>query len=120
MHRVAWIRSNGTIPEAPWILKPSERISLKKRMREMRFPTGYGANIRAAFSTKGKERPGYLKTHEKYRILLDSLVIALQGLGSPLVYDAVVDLSQLLRYTRAITFTIPPYSLHDHACFKLV
>ena len=39
-----------------------------------------------------------MKTHDKHRMLLDILPVALQGLGSPIVHEAIVDLSSLLRW----------------------
>ena len=83
---------------APWILTTSECVEFKRRIASMRWCTRYAEDLAPIFSTPGKEKPRSMKTHSKMKLLLDIIPIALQGLGSPLVYEACVDLSRLLRY----------------------
>ena len=78
---------------APWILTPLECIEFKRRITLMHFPTRYAEDLAPKFNTTGKEKPRSMKTHSKMKLLLHILPIALQGLGSPLVYEACVDLS---------------------------
>jgi hypothetical protein len=49
----------------------------------MRFPTGYGANLRRAFEENDNPKwPAYLKTHDYHRLLQHIIPIAIIGLGS--------------------------------------
>lgn len=105
VHPEVWIRNEPdghggfkeVFPRAPWILTKAERIEFRKRIISMRFPTGYGANLCSTFRKEKAKHIGGLKTHDKHKLLLDIIPIALQGLGCPIVYEALVDLSRLLR-----------------------
>ncbi|CAM6122781.1 unnamed protein product [Calypogeia fissa] len=65
----------------------------------MWFPTGYGANLRKAFGMEDNQKwPQYLKTHDYHRMIQHILPVAIIGLGSPEVQDALWSLAKLLRW----------------------
>ena len=86
------------IPQAPWVLTKEDKIELQRHIMAMRFLTNYGANLRTTFQKPRPKKLKGMKTHDKHRMLLDILPVALQGLGSPIVHEAIVDLSSLLRW----------------------
>ena len=73
-----------------------ERIEMKKRIVAMHFCTQYAEYISPNFAKGGRDMPKKMKTHTRHKLIFDVLPIALKGLGSPLVYKAIVDLSCLL------------------------
>ena len=53
----------------------------------MRFPTGYGANLKKAFgSLESPKWPQYLKTHDYHRLLQDIIPVAIMGLGKIYIF----------------------------------
>jgi Domain of unknown function (DUF4218) len=65
----------------------------------MRFPIGYGANLRKAFGGMDSPVwPGFLKTHDFHRLLQHIIPIAIIGLGSEELRDAIWSLGKLLRW----------------------
>ena len=89
MHEPQW----DVDVRAPWILTKEECIEFKRRITLMRFPTRYVEDLASKFTTLGKEKPRSMKTHSRMKLLLHIIPIALQGLGSSLVYKACVDIS---------------------------
>lgn len=102
VHYYSWVqtRAGGVeyIEPAPWVLTQPERRLFKRRIAKMRMPTGYGANLRKAFTSgKTQDWAGYLKTHNYHKLLHDIFPIALDGLGSEALRVAVNRLATLLR-----------------------
>ena len=93
MHPRMW---DVNVP-AEWILSKPARIEFKKRIMNARFPTRYAEDLAKPFASIGNDKPFAMKTHSRHKLLLDILPIALQGLTSRAVYEAIVDLSVLLR-----------------------
>ncbi|KAL3687700.1 hypothetical protein R1sor_014009 [Riccia sorocarpa] len=96
VHPEAWIQvSDGgieSLPPAPWILTTEERKICKKRISEIRFPTGIQTS---GFEKDGPKWPSALKSHD-YHILLQYVIpICLQGLGTQDLRDAICDLSTI-------------------------
>lgn len=101
VHFYSWIqtRPGGTefIEPAPWVMSPEQRRIFMARIQKMRMPTGYGANLKKAFSTNNNKWPGYLKTHDYHKLLHDVIPIALQGLTSEILRTTMSELGTLLR-----------------------
>ena len=74
-------------------------MEFRKRIGSMRFPTGYGANLRKTFGGLDSPLwPSYLKTHDYHRLLQHIIPVAIIGLGSPELRDAIWSLGRLLRW----------------------
>ena len=99
VHETAWMQDDDDRPpRASWIMTHRERKMFKARISKMRMPTGYGALLRKAFASDTTKWPSGLKTHDYHRLLQDILPIAMEGLASAELRDAIMDLSRLLRY----------------------
>jgi Domain of unknown function (DUF4218)/Transposase family tnp2 len=104
MHPDVWITTDPITglehrPSAPWVLSVGQRREFRNRIGEMRFPTGYGANLRKAFGMEDNHKwPRYLKTHDYHRLLQHILPVAIIGLSSEEVQDALWSLGKLLRW----------------------
>jgi hypothetical protein len=91
--------SGKRTPSAPWVLGVHERREFRQRIGDMRFPTGYGANLRKAFGREDNAKwPRYLKTHDYHRLLQHIIPIAIIGLGSEEVQHALSSLATLLTF----------------------
>ncbi|CAM6082122.1 unnamed protein product [Calypogeia fissa] len=65
----------------------------------MRFPIGYGANLRKAFGGVDSPLwPAYLKIHDFHHLLQHIIPVAIIGLGSDDLRDAIWSLGKLLRW----------------------
>ncbi|KAL3691388.1 hypothetical protein R1sor_005039 [Riccia sorocarpa] len=110
VHPEAWIQvSDGgieSLPPAPWILTTEERKICKKRISEIRFPTGFGSCLRKGFEKDGPKWPSALKSHDYHILLQYVLPICLQGLGTQDLRDAICDLSVLMRWVCSKTIRI--------------
>jgi hypothetical protein len=103
VHYYTWVqtRPEGVqyIEPAPWVMTKDERRQFKNRIAKMRMPTGYGANLRKAFTCgRDQDWAGYLKTHDYHKLLHDIFPIALDGLCSHALRTAMSRLATLLRY----------------------
>ncbi|CAM6103867.1 unnamed protein product [Calypogeia fissa] len=104
MHPDVWVTVDPITraelrPPAPWVLTPSQRREFRNRIGEMRFPTGYGANLRQAFGKEDNHKwPRYLKTHDYHHLLQHVLPVAIMGLASEEVEKALWSLGKLLRW----------------------
>ncbi|KAL3700181.1 hypothetical protein R1sor_018203 [Riccia sorocarpa] len=102
VHPEVWIHvSDGgieTLPPAPWILTMEERKICKKRISEIRFPTGFGSCLRKGSEKDGPKWPSALKSHDYHILMQYVLPICLQGLGTQDLRDAICDLSALMRW----------------------
>ena len=86
-------------PSPPWILSRAERKEFRRRIAEMRMPSNYGANLQRAFGDHDPHNwPGFLKTHDYHRLLHDIIPVAIIGLGSQELQEALWDLGKLLRW----------------------
>ncbi|KAL3701030.1 hypothetical protein R1sor_019052 [Riccia sorocarpa] len=110
VHLEAWIQvSHGgieSLPPTPWILTTEERKICKKRISEIRFPTGFGSCLRKDFEKDGPKWPSALKSHDYHILLQYVLPICLQGLGTQDLRDAICDLSVLMRWVCSKTIRI--------------
>lgn len=87
------------MPPAPWVLSPAERREFRRRIATLRFPTNYGANLRMAFGDDEKGNwPAFLKTHDYHRLIHHIIPVAIIGLGSPELRDAIWSLASLMRW----------------------
>ncbi len=99
-----WTDEEGHVhkPLPSWVLPKPQRKEFCRRIGEMRFPTGYGANLRRAFGDhENKKWPAYLKTHDYHRLLQHIIPVAIIDLGSPELRDAIWALGRLLRWVCA-------------------
>lgn len=86
-------------PDAPWILSAQDRKEFRARIAGMKFPTNYGANLHGAFADKDETKwPSFLKTHDYHRLIQHIIPIAIIGLGSEELRDAVWSLGKLMRW----------------------
>ncbi len=89
-------------PQAPWVFTRAQKREFCQRIGDMKFLTGYGANLRKAFGMEESEKwPRYLKTHDYHRLLQHVLPVAIIGLGSEELEDAIWSLGKLLRWVCA-------------------
>lgn len=86
-------------PRPPWCFTLLERREFRQRIGAMRFPTGYGANLRRAFGPNDPTNwPAFLKTHDYHRLIHHIMPVAIIGLGNPALQDAIWSLGKLMRW----------------------
>ncbi|KAL3677526.1 hypothetical protein R1sor_027474 [Riccia sorocarpa] len=110
VHRSAWIqvRPNRTevIRPAAWVLTRDERSVFRQRVQDIRTPTWYGSNFRAAFAHNDSNIWGKgLKTHDYHRLIQDIIPIIMLDLGDDILRRAICSLSRLLRWVCAKELT---------------
>ncbi|KAL3686551.1 hypothetical protein R1sor_009125 [Riccia sorocarpa] len=101
MHPDAWIQilPSGVevMPPAPWVLPMEERKELIKRIKAIRFPTGFASCLRDTFKDPAKW-PGGLKSHDLHVMMQLVFPACLHGLATAEVRGAIYDLSTLMRW----------------------
>ncbi len=80
----SWMRSGEggrmEMPSASWVLMPHERKAMNAMMVSTRFPTGYGAKLRASCSgVIDAHQPIGLKSHDWHKLMHHMLPIALRA-----------------------------------------
>lgn len=84
---------------APWVPGVGQRREFRNRIGQMRFSTGYGANLQKAFGMEdNKKWLRYLKTHDYHKLLQHVLLVAITSIASDEVQDAIWSLAKLLRW----------------------
>ena len=110
-HADIWPQSNrrGEVVrrfQPTWVLTPAERKEFRRRVSTMKFPTNYGASLRGAFGDEKNSWPAFLKTHDYHRLIHDILPVAIIGLGSSTLQDAIWSLGKLMRWVCSKEITI--------------
>ena len=90
--RTSTIRTNP----AQYIIPQEKRKIFIGRIKNIRTPTGFGANLNNAFTRN--DRVSRLKSHDFYNILRFHIPIAIRGLTTPSVREAIYRLSRLIRW----------------------
>lgn len=85
----------STPPNSPWIFTREEKQTFKKRLPNIKFPIGYGVGFSKSFSGTS---PKGLKSHDYHCLLQHGFPIAICGLLTPKVWEAVDLLSSMFKY----------------------
>ncbi|KAL3695833.1 hypothetical protein R1sor_009909 [Riccia sorocarpa] len=98
VHGSAWIqvRPNETevIWHATWVPTRDERSVFRQRVQDIRTPTGYGSNFRAAFAHNHSSIWGKgLKTHDYHRLIQDIIPIIMLDFGDDILRRTICSLS---------------------------
>jgi len=81
---------------APYVILQEHRKIFIGRIKNIRTTIGFGANLYNAFT--GKDKVSGLKSHDFYNILCFHIPIAIRGLTTPSVREAIYKLSRLVRW----------------------
>lgn len=95
VHREAWIDpTKADLPDAPWVLGPNGRRIFMERLCRLRFPRFYGAGFAYSFST---DWPRGLKSHDYHCLMRHGFPVAIRGLLTPEVRNAIYGLCSVFR-----------------------
>jgi hypothetical protein len=95
VHRSAWIiPGTDILQKAQWILSAEEKRKFCERIREVSFPTAYGSGFVRSFEN---EDPRGLKSHDYRCLLHHGFPIAIRGLLTPTVRNAIYAISKIFR-----------------------
>lgn len=81
------------MPPAPFTFSPAEKQRFCNFLKELKVPDGFSSNISYCVNTKEGKISG-LKSHDCHVILEHLLPLAIRGLLTPLVREALIELSR--------------------------
>ena len=88
------LKHNGdsyNFPHAPYTMNKTQKVAFCDFLRSVKFPDGYVSNLATCFSTDGCNLQA-LKTHDCHILLQRILPVAIRGIMSKDIYEALAEL----------------------------
>src|SRR5450759_5235246 len=73
-----WIKSDRTMPNAPWALPKPVLKNMNHMICNLKFPSHYGAGFQSCSTRKDHKPPIGFKSHDHHKFMHHVLLVALQ------------------------------------------